>query len=224
LSGAAVQNLVVGVRFRRPADDTYDYIPTGMSNWFQSLVPDASGKSSIWWLFPEDMDEVAGVAFRIYNRRYVSDSDPDAGASASLTSASYIDIGEAYASPAVDLPIEQKFSYQKIDPTIRRRTLGGRLDKVPRTPYTQLDVKLPADYTEVERMGGLLDGLDWRTLEGQLLQAAPCAVAFQTKENGAFSKRELNLNAFMAECEPGPTSHVDKTYYTKTLRFTQLPS
>ena len=224
LSGAVVNNLVVGVRFRRPADVNYDYTPTGMSNWFQALTPGVSGKSSIWWLFPEDMEQVAGMAFRIYNRRYVNDSNPDGGASASLTSKSYIDIGEVWASPAVDLPIEQKFSFQQIDPTIRRRTLGGRLDKVARTSYRQLDVRLPADTTEVERKGGLLDALDWRTLEARLLQAAPCAVAFQSKVGGVFDKAELNLNAFMAECEPGPTTHVDKTFYTKSLRFTELPS
>lgn len=225
ITGATVANLVIGVRFRRPADSAYDYVPTGMSNWFQALTPDpVTGKSSVWWLFPENMEQVAGMAFRIYNRRYVNDSNPDGGPSASLTSQSLIESGEVWASPAVDLPIEQKFSFQEIDPTIRRRTLGGRLDKVPRTPYRQLDVRLPADTTEVERKAGLLDGLDWRRLEGWLRQAAPCAVAFQSKVGGVFDKAELNLNAFMAECEPGPTTHVDKTFYTKSLRFTELPS
>lgn len=225
ISDAVVQDLLVGVRFRRPVDVAYDYLPTGMSNWYQALTPGDNGKSSIWWLFPEDMEEVSGVAFRIYNRRYLSDATaPDSGPSASLTSASYLDIGELWISEADDLPIEQKFTYQKIDPTIRRRTIGSRLDRVPRTPYSQLDVRLPADTTAVERKGGLISGRDWRQLEARLLQGEPCAVAFQTKVDGVFDKQELNLNCFMAECEPGPTAHVDKTFYTKSLRFTELPS
>jgi hypothetical protein len=220
---------LVTLALRRPVDVAHTYFPAGLSRPIQlATLGDESQTSSIWWLLPEDMDFVNSVQLSIWN--YTSpdgqlpSDDPLTYPGAGYSAETYFDIGEIASLRAVDVPIQEGFEQQVVDPTVTRRTLSSRISRVSRTPYRALNGSLPANTTAVQRHSGLPDDMDWVKLERRLLQSKDCAVAFQDKRNLSFNQAELNLNCFLAACTPGATRHVQGQYYSKSLRFEELPT
>lgn len=125
-----------------------------------------------------------------------------------------LDIGEAVAMPAVEIPHTADWTDAVIDPSDSQRTRGQQVVTQQRRHYRELQANFALARLDEVRGGGLADGMDWQTLQTRLRGAQRTATIMRWLDSaGAIDSQELHRTALYGTAQPGGITHVAGDLY-----------
>lgn len=133
-----------------------------------------------------------------------------------------IDLGEAWAGPAVEVPIDVGWSIQTEDPSDVSRSRGGALNVARRAAFRTLSCVFspqPSGASTV-RGGGLANGMDWEKLAAALRGYARCVAIAQVKSPEAIAATAL----YGVAQEIGETQQMRGPFFRKPMVFAEIPA
>lgn len=124
-----------------------------------------------------------------------------------------LDLGEAIALPAVDIPHQSDWTVDVIDPSESQRTRGQQVVTRQRRSYRRMQFA-PAPAALATVRGGGLGGMDWQTLQAVVQgDARVAAVPRWSTGAGAIDATELHRTAIYGVARPGGIAHLRGSMY-----------
>jgi hypothetical protein len=200
----------IDVSFRRSSDTagTYPYMPT-MQNNGQRIVEGPRGEKACWILIDAGASAVVGCAIKISN---------NVNGSASITSGTVFEIGEAVIAVRDSIDIHPKWTNERVDPTTHSYSRS-------RTPYAQAEqgyreMKFRIATTRRNELLGM-ETLFAKLDRGQHAVWIPRAV----DDVGAFSASELHRTARigMALSLPSQDHEAGPWYSSRDITVIESP-
>ncbi|UYC12295.1 hypothetical protein [Xanthomonas sp. CFBP 8445] len=183
---------------KRAGDSEYGYALGGTATT-QPVVELVDGSRAAWWVLPEGNARLVGLQLEV--------------------AAGAFDIGELIVLQGVELPHEPGSSWDRIDPSIVARTIGGALNVIPRRTYRRLRVRPTADYLDAVRGGGLANGMDWDKLVYALSASARVAALLRWDDAA-----ELHRTAVYGTAAAAAITHrAGPMFNTEQWTFEEIP-
>lgn len=202
--------LKVEILGKRAADPGYSY-DLGGNSMTQKTVRFADGTVGLYWVFDEGLDPIVGYQVTFYN---------DVAGSPSILPEAAVDIGQIRVGPAVLIPHEVGWSDGPRDPSIIRRTLGGQVQRVGRTPWRTGKLKPAYGRVDKARGGALANGLDWQQLNG-ILAKDPFCIIFPRWEDIDDAQKTA---VFGLVTVPAIDHRAGPIYQMQELGFEEIPA
>lgn len=193
------------LRGRRQADAGWTYALGGLAlTQFTVALP--GGAVCHWIVLPTGLDPLVGLEWRIFNDR--------AGATWAV-GGTPVDIGEAVAMPAADLPHERSWTLRLVDPSRLTRSIGGQVSGAIRTPWREASLGLVAADLAAMRGGGL----DWQVIEagaagGRRVVAIPRHM----------SAADLHRTAIYGVAQIDASTHLGGDQYGSRITLSEVPA
>lgn len=193
-------------------------LPAGVRIVFGGAVEARTGyqpdtTAGAWGVAAADGTPVASCTVRIYN---------DRNGAPWAANGTIIDIGELWAGPAVEIPIDVGWTLAVVDPSEVELTRGSQPSVVPRSAFRQLSCvfsPLPSGAATV-RGGGLANGMDWGSLDAALLGRARCVAIAQVRTPEAVASTAL----YGFASEIGETQQLRGQFFRKPMQFQEIPA
>ena len=174
-------------------------------------MPD--GTTAAWAVARDNEPAETGCWIRIYN---------DCNGATWAVNGTVVDLGEVWAGPAVDVPIDVGWSLVPVDPTEVELTRSSQPVIVRRSAYRQLSCAfspLPSGAATV-RGGGLANGMDWGKLDAALRGRARCVAIAQVRTPEAVAATAL----YGFASEIGETQQLRGRFFRKPMQFQEIPA
>ena len=193
-------------------------LPSGVRVVFAGGVEARTGyqpdtTTGAWGVAASDGAAVSSCTVRIYN---------NCNGAPWAVNGTIVDLGEVWAGPAVDVPIDVGWSLAAVDPTEVELTRSSQPAIVRRSAYRQLSCAfspLPSGAATV-RGGGLANGMDWGKLDAALRGRARCVAIAQVRTPEAVASTAL----YGFASEIGATQQLRGQFFRKPMQFQEIPA
>lgn len=188
---------------KRSGDGGYPYVLGGNAAT-QAVMQLPDGSRAALFVLPEGNASLVGLQLAV--------------------AAGQFDVGELVVMRAVEIGIKPEWEFDRIDPSLSSRTIGGGINTVTRRSYRRLKVGFTADVLSKARAGGLVNGMDWDRLAVAVAGAARViAVPRWRVADGTIDTDELHRTAIYGKASAGAVSHLGGNYYASGWSFEEVP-
>lgn len=206
--------LKVTIKGKRPVDGGYTY-DLGGNSQSQRTVRMADGSVGIWWVFDDGLDAVDSVQLAIYN-----DFDGVVGIDASA----YVDLGEAWVSPAQDVPAEKGWRQGTQFDDYSQQSLGHQPWPLRFANGRALRVTLARQRWD-EVYGTPASGINLATLGQRIAQGKTSVAIPRSRIKGALDTESLHATAQLGLCTHFDLiEHRAGQYFTGAIEWAEAPA
>lgn len=188
---------LVALALKRPSDTGYSY---QTSTYSQRVIALPGGSRCVWFVLAEALDAIEAIEFQLIN---------DVDGSASIAADSAFDVGELWVGVGAQIPHDRAWERGVVDPSARKRTLGGQLRSVPRRSWRSLNVQFAPHDNQV-----------WSTIEPALTGYQLCAVI--TRWDVAADIPQHMLLGIATKI--GAARHLGGPYFSASCTVEELPA
>lgn len=187
---------------KRSGDSGYPYALGGNATT-QTVVQLPDGSRAAWFVLPAGNTPLVGLQLQVADGEF--------------------DVGELVVMRGVEVKITKDWTAERIDPSLRSRTIGSQINTVRRRSYRRLSCQFSMA-TLAEVRGGGLGGIDWELLEAAVQGAERCvAIPRRLGVGGALDPSELHRTAVYGMCALSGTRHLAGPWYSKGATFEEAP-
>lgn len=167
-----------------------------------TLLPD--GSRAAWFVLDEGVGPLVGLQLEV--------------------EAAAFDVGEIVVLQGVELGHQTEWSVERVDPSLRERTLGSSVNVVTRRTYRKLQMTFTPLALAEMRGQGLANGMDLDALGCAVTGGARvAAIPRWSLQGGAIDVTELHRTAIYGQATPGQASHLGGNYYSSGWAFEEIP-
>ncbi len=188
---------------KRAGDSGYARALGGNTD-LQEVVSLPDGSRAAWFVLDEGIEPLVGLQLEVM-----------AGA---------FDVGEFVVLQGVELGHQTEWSVERIDPSLRERTLGSGVNVVLRRTYRKLQMTFTPLALAEMRGQGLANGMDLDALGYAVTGGTRvAAIPRWSLQGGVVDVTELHRTAIYGQAAPGQASHLGGNYYSSGWAFEEIP-